>query len=539
MPTPRIPANFCAYAYACAIASGCHGSASPAADTIPASSSSGAGDTGVVEDPTTGADTSGDLEVTGASSSESTGEAPPPILPGLFAEYYAGYSTRVLAQVEPAIDIDWGDGAPAPELEADRFSVRWTGWLTPEASGVHTIITDTDDGVRLWIDGALRIDDWTPHFVTRNTVDVDLTADVPVAIVVEYFEIDLAASVRLSWSSATMPEQPIAAAHFTTQEPETPGDRVAAPYLNPMFHHDGLLVDAVALRCADPGVIAVPDAAMPGYYAVCTGGSFPIRHSPDLVFWRDTDAALLPGGKASWSSDGGRNWAPEIHRVGDRFVAYFTANDGQGRLAIGTAVANDVVGPWAETDAPLVTDPLGVIDATYVEADGVGWLAYKPDGNAHGVPTPILLRQLAADGLSFAPGGAPAQLITNDLGWEGGVIEAPWFVAHDGMFYLFYAGNVYDHRYRTGVARASSVTGPYEKHGDPILVNNERWVGPGHGSVVRSGDDDIFVYHAWTNAGGGNDQDAGRQMLVDRIVWDGGWPRIHDGSPSRTWQPAP
>jgi arabinan endo-1,5-alpha-L-arabinosidase len=82
--------------------------------------------------------------------------------------------------------------------------------------------------------------------------------------------------------------------------------------------------------------------------------------------------------------------------------------------------------------------------------------------------------------------------------------------------------------------------GPWEKHGAPILGNNERWVGPGHGSVVRIGNVDYFVYHAWTNAGDGTHLQAqGRHVLVDRIDWAEGWPVIHDGSPSRTPQPWP
>jgi arabinan endo-1,5-alpha-L-arabinosidase len=109
-------------------------------------------------------------------------------------------------------------------------------------------------------------------------------------------------------------------------------------------------------------------------------------------------------------------------------------------------------------------------------------------------------------------------------------------VKRDGTYYLFYSGNVYDHRYRTGVARATTLAGGrYEKHGAPILKNNARWVGPGHGSVVRAGTADYYVYHAWTNAGDGTAlRSAGRQVLLDRVRWEGGWPAIHDGAPSTT-----
>jgi beta-xylosidase len=120
------------------------------------------------------------------------------------------------------------------------------------------------------------------------------------------------------------------------------------------------------------------------------------------------------------------------------------------------------------------------------------------------------------------------------------VVEAPWLVRHDGLWYLFYSGNVYDHRYRTGVARSAALTGPYERHGAPILGNNERWVGPGHGTVLALAGAHYFFFHAWTNAGNGtNLAGPGRHGLVDRITWVDGWPQLHDGSPSRTWQPWP
>jgi len=460
----------------------------------------------------------------------STGVAPPPIVPGLYAEYFAGYHDRVLARVEDGVDLLWGMDAPAPEVGADRFSVRWSGLLTPPSTGTYLLATETDDGVRLWIDGELVLDDWTPQFVTRNEIMRELVADVPVAIRIEYFEIDLEASARLSWAHDGLAEAPIGSEFLTTVEvsDDEPGPK--PPYLNPVVPFD----------CPDPGVVAANEGDEAAYFMVCTGGTFPIRRSRDLVFWSDTGAALLPAGKPSWAANGNRNWAPEIHRVGDRWVAYFTTVDGGNTLSIGYATADDLLGPWEESPGPLVQDPVGVIDATYVEADAP-YLFYKIDGNAVGQPTPIFARELSPDGLSFAPGSAPVQVLVNDGGsWEGGVVEAPWVVARDGMFYLFYSGNVYDNRYRTGVARSTAVTGPYEKHGPPILANNERWVGPGHGTVLAVDGLDYFFFHAWTNAGNGtHDGAAGRHGLVERIDWVDGWPRIHDGTPSRSWQPWP
>jgi beta-xylosidase len=294
--------------------------------------------------------------------------------------------------------------------------------------------------------------------------------------------------------------------------------------------------------CPDPAVVAVEDAEGRRYYAVCTGGRFAIRTSRDLVYWEDTGAAILPSSKPAWAANGDRNWAPELHRVGDRWVAYFTSVDEQGRLCIGTAVADTPTGPYEVSTEPLVQDVQGAIDATFFEDDdGRRFLIYKIDGNASGNPTPIYIRELAADGLSFAAGSRATQILVNDVAtWEGGVVEGPWLVKRFGYYFLFYSGNVYDERYRTGVARSTSLFGPYEKHGAPILGINSQWVGPGHGSVVAVGDADFFVYHAWLNDGSDRPVAAsGRQVLVDRITYADGWPSIGAGSPTTTPQPCP
>jgi len=483
-----------------------------------------------------------ELHGSGTSTTESTptdggplaeeASAPAPAkqpVPGLHAENFDDYHDKTVERVEPNLDHDWESDAPAPGISKDRFSARWTGTLTPAVTGKTTITIDGDDGTRVWIDGKLVIDDWRAHFVERHSAEVELTKDVPVSIRVDYFEIDREASLRLSWSAgAALPEQVIPGDRFTTtNEPSgLPGPK--PPFTNPVIPFD----------CPDPGVLA----ASGKFYAACTGGSFPIRSSRDLVTWKNVPgAAILPAGKPAWAANGGRNWAPEIHGVGNGFLAYYTSVNRANVLSIGVASAPAPTGPWTDKGSPLVENADGVIDATFFEDDdGSRWLFYKIDGNAKGKPTPIFVRKLSADGLSFGAGSAQTQVLTNDTGtWEGGVVEAPWVVKRDGRYYMFYSGNVYDHRYRTGVARAKSITGPWEKKGPPILENNGSWVGPGHGSVVRVNDSDYFLYHAWKNAGNGTAAPGGRMVLADKITWKNGWPSIANGSPSTTPHPYP
>lgn len=463
------------------------------------------------------------------ASSASTGMPEP--IPGLYAEYWTGYTDLAVSRVEPTLDVVWGAGGPDDDVGVDHFSARWTGFVTAPVSGTFTIATENDDGLRVVIGDETIIDDWRGHFVERNEGTVTLEAGKPTPIRVDYFEIDIEASVRLFWSADGLAEEIIPTSALTTTRAPS-GRSPKPPYANPVVPFD----------CPDPGVVAIDDEPETTYAMVCTGGNFPIRTSKGLVFWKDSGSTVLTGGKPPWAANGGRNWAPEIHRVGNGFISYFTSVNGGNVLSIGAATADDPLGPYEDIGAPLVQNAAGVIDASFFEDDdGSRWLTYKIDGNAHGDPTPIFIRQLDPSGTKFADGSTQKQILVNTPStWEGGVVEAQWLVKRDGTYYLFYSGNVYDHRYRTGVARASSLQGPYEKHGAPILTNNGRWVGPGHGSVVVAGGKDYFVYHAWTNAGNGTHlQSQGRQVLVDRIDWEGGWPKIGNGSPSTTPQAWP
>jgi hypothetical protein len=460
-----------------------------------------------------------------ARDSEVVVDAPP--AQGLRGEYFDNFDDPRAVRVDPAINFDWSKDAPIATVGREFFSARWTGEISIAAAETFTFETSSDDGVRLVIDDKPVLANWTGHFATMDSGTIALTAGLH-RIRLEYFQLDLGASLQLYWSSATTPRALVPASALRPSAAAST-ERAPAPlYVNPVRATD----------CPDPGVLRVDNA----YYMACTGGPFTIYKSRDLVRWFDSGGSILPSGKAPWSANGGRNWAPELHKVGSKFVAYFTAVNAADKLAIGVATADSPTGPYTVTSAPLVDDPTpGVIDATYFrDDDGKHYLYWKRDGNQIGQPTPIFVRELRDDGLGFASGSTATQVLTNNPStWEGGVVEAPWIVKNGAFYYLFYSGNVYDQRYRTGVARASSPKGPFTKFSGTILTNNAKFVGPGHGSVVRAHDNDFFVYHAWINNGSGGTGPGGRRVLVDWIVWDGGWPKIVDGSPSVAPQPWP
>jgi beta-glucosidase len=98
------------------------------------------------------------------------------------------------------VGFDWGDGGPAAEVGHDRFSVRWTGRLVPDQGGEYELSVSSDDGVRLWLDGKLLIDDWQTHATETKKATVILVAGREYDLKLEYFEQSGRASITLGWA---------------------------------------------------------------------------------------------------------------------------------------------------------------------------------------------------------------------------------------------------------------------------------------------------------------------------------------------------
>ena len=124
---------------------------------------------------------------------------------GLSAVYYdnADFTGATVTRVDPTVDFNWAMGAPATGLGVDTFSVRWTGQVEPPVSGTYTFYTQSDDGVRLWVNGQQIINNWTDHGSTENSGTIAMTAGLRYDIRMEFYEGGGNALARLSWSSGT------------------------------------------------------------------------------------------------------------------------------------------------------------------------------------------------------------------------------------------------------------------------------------------------------------------------------------------------
>ena len=127
-----------------------------------------------------------------------------PALRGLRADYYSGTNFDQLeaTRIDPVVNLDVGLGSPVPGVVGtDQFSVRWTGQMQPRYTELYTFETASDDGVRLWVDGRLIVDDWHDHGRTENRGQIALTAGRWYPITLEYYDLVWTASVSLSWAS--------------------------------------------------------------------------------------------------------------------------------------------------------------------------------------------------------------------------------------------------------------------------------------------------------------------------------------------------
>ena len=121
---------------------------------------------------------------------------------GLTAQYFEdpGLQTQRLLRIDSTVDFDWGRGSPE-ESVPDSFAARWTGFVLPPVTDLYTFSTDSDAGVRLWINGFLVLDGWRRHALRRdNAIPVPLIAGAKVGIRMEFYDDEADAVARLAWS---------------------------------------------------------------------------------------------------------------------------------------------------------------------------------------------------------------------------------------------------------------------------------------------------------------------------------------------------
>jgi uncharacterized repeat protein (TIGR03806 family) len=128
---------------------------------------------------------------------------------GLTGAYYTNHTSAspftgppVLVQTNATINFNWGTTGPSPLVGATNFTVLWTGSVQPQFNETYNFYTTADDGVRLYVNGQLLINDWTDKTnATSKTNSIALAAQQFYNIELDYYQKTNNASVVLAWSS--------------------------------------------------------------------------------------------------------------------------------------------------------------------------------------------------------------------------------------------------------------------------------------------------------------------------------------------------
>lgn len=155
---------------------------------------------------------------------------------GLLGVYFDNIdlTSRFGFRTDPTVDFDWGTGAPINGMGTNTFSVRWSGQVEPLYTETYTFQTLSDDGIRLWVDDNLIINQWNDHSATYHSGTIDLEAGVLYDIRIEYYENGGDAVAQLAWSSPSqfLEVVPQSQLYAADDPPPDPGEPVAEVLFN-------------------------------------------------------------------------------------------------------------------------------------------------------------------------------------------------------------------------------------------------------------------------------------------------------------------
>jgi len=281
----------------------------------------------------------------------------------------------------------------------------------------------------------------------------------------------------------------------------------------------------------DPSVINGGDGY---YYLYATEDirNLPIHRSKNLLDWEYVGTAFTEHTRPDFEPKGGL-WAPDINKIGNRYVLYYSMSvwGGEWTCGIGCATADKPEGPFTDHGKMFRSNEINVqnsIDPFYIEEGGRKYLFW---GSFRG----IYVIELSDDGLALKEGAAPQQIA--GTAYEG------TYIHKKGGYYYFFASigtccEGLNSTYTTVVGRSENLFGPYvNKSGGSMMENkheilihkNNSFVGTGHNSEIvtdKAGNDWMF-YHAVSTK-----HPEGRVLMMDKIEWQDGWPSVLGDSPS-------
>jgi len=235
---------------------------------------------------------------------------------GLNGNYYNNTTLTApvaLNRLDPAMNFAFENGStPGPGLGSTNYSTRWTGKIQPQFTETYTIYTKSDDGIRLWINGVMLIDNFTDHGIFENSANFAFIAGQKYDIKIEYYNRNGAGTMFLKWSSANTVKQMVPTKQLY---PEGTGDP-AAP---------GCTTN---LSPANNASVPTANSATISWNAQALAGSY------DIYLWSGATPPATPTANVSTTSYTAFGLTP-----GNTYKWYVAPRNGTG-VATGCAAAN-------------------------------------------------------------------------------------------------------------------------------------------------------------------------------------------------------
>jgi beta-glucosidase len=126
---------------------------------------------------------------------------------GLNAEYFSNLEmsgTPLHKQVDPKVDFTWRTTAPFKDMSYDKYTVRWTGYLSVQESGQYALGGEAFSGMKLYLDDKLVTEREDVHEPKKIYEFLTLEAKKVYKIRLEYKQDNTEhAIMRLLWDTPT------------------------------------------------------------------------------------------------------------------------------------------------------------------------------------------------------------------------------------------------------------------------------------------------------------------------------------------------
>ena len=296
------------------------------------------------------------------------------------------------------------------------------------------------------------------------------------------------------------------------------------PYSNPVF---------TLKEFPDPSIIRDDQGR---FWAFCTEGDYALSY--DLVNWSYWGNIIMEAGSPSWPTNGAHLWAPDIQKIKDKYICYYSMSKWDDpNPGIGFAYTDDLYeANWQDGGKLFLSSEIGVNNSIDPMVLCVDDLVYMYWGSFNG----IYVIELESDGMSLLGDNLNYAKVTKKLlTWP---YEGAYVYFKNGYYYLYLSQggccNSLGSSYNVVVYRSTNPTGPFLNHlgqdalnapGYQVINKNHEFVGPGHNDVITDdAGNDYLIYHSYSQK-----YPDKRMLCIDKLIYDeDGWPSVETVSPS-------